>query len=276
MNYFCGQIPFSAMSGKIALIIKYFNHYFLAQSKYELHSPFIYKFYKEILNDHTDYAQYKSVEKLRRRLLQDNRFLSRADLGARSPEFPLQKKLITIRTIVRRSSVSPRNGRLLFRLSHYFRPENILELGTSLGLSTAYLKAGHPEGTITTIEGCREIANEARRNFETLGFGDIVQRTGNFDDLLPGMLAESSPPDLIFIDGNHRKEATLNYFNRFLQHIKPSTVIIFDDIHWSDGMDEAWTAIKRNKDVRVTVDLFTMGIVFFREELSKEDFVIRF
>jgi predicted O-methyltransferase YrrM len=264
------------MSGKFTFIRKYLTYYFMARSKYDLHSPFIYKFYTEIVTDRTEYPQFRVLDNLRKKLGEDHRFLSRIDLGANGQEFPRQKKLTTIRKIVRRSSVSPRNGELLFRLSHNFQPALIMELGTSVGLSTAYLQAGHPESTVITVEGSQEIADEAKRNFNSLGFRNIIQRIGNFDDLLPDILTEFPSPDLIFIDGNHRKEATLNYFNQILQHVKPSTVIIFDDIHWSDGMEEAWNEMKRNPKVRVTVDLFLLGIIFFREELSKEDFIIRF
>ena len=276
MAYFCKPIEGLSMTGKITFIRKYLNHYFQARSKYDLHSPFIYKLYRDVLKDHRQYPQYRMLDNLRRRLSEDNHFLSRVDLGANGMDFPRQKKLVTVRHIVRRSSVSPRIGELLFRLSQYFQPGFILELGTSVGLSTAYLKAGWPECNVLTIEGSQEVADEARRNFNLLGFAGIIQRTGNFDDLLPGILAESPSPDLVFIDGNHRKEATLNYFNQILQHIKPSSVIIFDDIHWSDGMQEAWKEIRRNQKVRVSVDLFSVGILFFREELSKEDFIIRF
>jgi len=209
-------------------------------------------------------------------LMRDQGYMRRTDLGANPRDFPWQKTILPVRTIAKRFSVSPDYGRLLFRLSRYFHPRLTLELGTSLGISTSYLALGNPEGRIITVEGCPEISNEAQQNFETLGIRNIDQRTGNFDQLLPGILSEFNHFDMIFIDGNHRKDATMNYFHQCLQHIDTGSVLIFDDIHWSGGMEESWLEIKHHPRVKVTIDLFQMGLVFFREELSKEDFILRF
>lgn len=209
-------------------------------------------------------------------LLRDQRYTTRTDLGAKAPDFPWQKEILPVKTIARRFSVSPDFGRLLFRLSRHFQPDLTLELGTSLGISTAYMALGNPQGTIITIEGCPEIAKDAHQNFEKLGIRNIDQRTGNFDKVLPDILGEVASLDMIFIDGNHKKDATLDYFRQCLQHINSNSVLIFDDIHWSDGMQAAWFEIKHHPRVRITIDLFQMGLVFFREGLSKEDFILLF
>ncbi len=80
---------------------------------------------------------------------------------------------------------------------------------------------------------------------------------------------------LLFIDGNHQKEATLAYFEKLLPTVHNDSVMIFDDIHWSKGMEEAWEIIKQHSEVRVTIDTFQWGLVFFRREQEKEHFVIR-
>jgi predicted O-methyltransferase YrrM len=243
---------------------------------FDVHSPFIYTVYSQVLNDRTGYHEYMIMNSLWALLLRDARFTTRTDLGARSTGIPWQKNILPVRIIAKQCSVSPSYGRMLFRLSHHFHPALTLELGTSLGISTAYLAMGNPAGKVITVEGCPEIAMEAERNFKRLGISNIDQRMGDFDNLLPGILGETGPFDLIFIDGNHKKEATLDYFRQCLQHITLNSVMIFDDIHWSEGMQQAWFEIKKDPKVKVTVDLFQMGLVFFRDELSKEDFILRF
>ncbi len=264
------------MSEIINILKRYMTYRIKARSKFDLHSPFIYQIYSKILQDKTDFAGYHSINDLWARLIRDHRFLSRIDLGAKGADVRWQKKILSVSTISVRYSVSPKFGRLLFRLAGYFKPGTTLELGTSLGISTAYLAIGNPQGKVITIEGSPEIASEANKNFETLRLANIDLRIGNFDQLLSGILEELRIVDLVFVDGNHKKEATLNYFTQLLNHVHNQSVIVFDDIHWSQGMEEAWSLIKLNPKVKVSVDLFRMGIVFFREELSKEDYVIRF
>jgi len=167
-------------------------------------------------------------------------------------------------------------GQLLFRIARYFQPSVMVELGTSLGISTLYLAMGYPSGQITTIEGCQETSAMAKKNFQLLGLSNVKQFIGSFEDVLPIVLHDLGKVDLIFIDGNHRKGPTLQYFYQCLQHIHDDSVLILDDIHWSDEMEEAWNEIRLNPSVTITIDLFRMGLVFFRKGLSKEDFILHF
>jgi predicted O-methyltransferase YrrM len=79
----------------------------------------------------------------------------------------------------------------------------------------------------------------------------------------------------VFVDGNHQKEATLRYFKLCLPKVHENSLLIFDDIYWSRGMKEAWNEIKAHPEVTVTVDLFWIGLVYFRKGQVKEDFVIK-
>ncbi|HXB92614.1 MAG TPA: class I SAM-dependent methyltransferase, partial [Puia sp.] len=150
---------------------------------------------------------------------------------------------------------------------------------TSLGLSTAYLAGGAPEARVWTVEGAASVADVARKNFEGLGLKNIQSLIGGFDEVLAtqGVLDEMGPIDMAFIDGNHRYEPTLRYFETLVARMSPASVLIFDDIHWSEEMEEAWAAIQNDPRVLLAVDLFFIGLVFFREEFKvKQDFVIRF
>ena len=264
------------MNNKISRFSRFLQHTYCTRSRFDLHSPFVYKLYKEILQDKTIFFEYKKVENVRSAMLNHTGFIRMNDLGSKSTDIRWSKKVVRTRNVARHSAVSPRYGQFLFRLARHFRPEVILELGTSLGISTSYLAAGNPESSVVTVEGCPETADFARRNFEYLGLKNIRQIIGNFDDVLPGLLSETGKMKMFFIDGNHRKGPTLKYFSQILEYIEDDSVLILDDIHWSKDMEEAWEEIRNHPSVKVTIDIFRMGLVFFSERLSKEDFILRF
>ncbi len=185
------------------------------------------------------------------------------------------KKLKKVRDIVRNSAKSPKYGQLLFRLAHHLKSEKILELGTSLGISSLYLGLAVPNGQMITLEGCPETAAKAADNFAALQADHIQLITGEFSGTLPQALQELGSLDLAFIDGNHQKQPTLDYFGQCLEYAHNNSLFIFDDIHWSTEMEEAWQEIKDHPAVSVSIDLFFMGLVFFRKEQAKEHFVIR-
>jgi predicted O-methyltransferase YrrM len=227
------------------------------------------------LNERTIPSGTKSIEALRSKLLKDQTVLQVNDLGAGS--MVNKSNARTIASICRNTSKSKKLALLLHRIVRKYQPATILELGTSLGISTAYLAQANASAKVITCEGSESVATIARRNFADLGISNIEIREGNFDDLIPGIIGELSSIDLIFIDGNHREEPTLRYFNWLLNATGPNTIMIFDDIHWSRGMDRAWEKIKGDHRVRMTIDLFFVGIVLFREEFKvKQDFIIRY
>jgi predicted O-methyltransferase YrrM len=182
-----------------------------------------------------------------------------------------QRKISKIASI---AGISKKRGQLLGRLVRYFDSNNMLEIGTSLGISTASLRLGNPETEITTLEGCQNTGNIAQKSFEKFNFKNINVRTVNFSKTLPEAL-QNVKYDLIFFDGNHQKEATIDYFEQCLLHIHNDSVFIFDDIYWSKGMQEAWQHIKEHPLVTISIDTFYWGIVFFRKEQKKQHFTIR-
>ena len=264
------------MSRKVDAIVGYLKHYLRSQSKYRIHSPFVFDFYKNVLHNSQSYPQYRTINRMRKDLESISRFIKRRDMGARSKDFPGDQRFVRVRDIARHSSVSQKKGEMLFRFVRNYHPGSILELGTSLGISAIYFGLASPDSRIITIEGCIDSAGVARENFDKAGLRNIHVITGHFEDQLKVALEEMQSPDLVFFDGNHKKKPTLAYFEECLKHIHPETVFIFDDIHWSAGMEDAWETICRHPKVKVSIDTYRMGFVFFREELSKEDFILRF
>jgi predicted O-methyltransferase YrrM len=257
-------------------LLKYL-HYRLTSSNgkgHGIHSPFVFSFIKEVLNDKTKYPQYKLIENLRKKLLADNTPVPLEDYGAGS--FSGQGSR-SISSIAERSAKSPKYAALLFRMAKYYQPHYILELGTSLGISTAYLAAADEHSVMVTGEGNFVVASKANNNLDSLGLLNVRIVTGNFDNTLPEMVAAIPRVDLAFIDGNHREKPTIKYFHELLSKVSESSALIFDDIHWSEEMELAWKYIKNHESVMLTIDLYFIGIVFFRPEFKvKQHFTIRF
>lgn len=240
-----------------------------------MHSPFVFRFILDVLNNGKGYTPPQEIELLRGRLQRDKRLLQVTDLGAGARK---GEKLERSVQQVAASALKPRRyAQLLYRLVCRYQPASILELGTSLGITTSYLAAANPQARVVTIEGSAAIRQVALGHFAALGLSNIQSLEGNFDDLLPEVLAQMPYVDLAFVDGNHRLEPTLRYFQQLLEKAHNDTILVFDDIHWSAEMERAWAEIKKHPSVRCTVDIFFLGFVFFRSEFRvKQDFTIRF
>lgn len=252
----------------------YIKHILNAKSRHGTHSPFVYNLVDKVIYDFKNKPEYQKVEKLRESLLKDPRSISVTDLGAGS--HVNNQRVKKVRAIAKNALKPKKLAQLLYRLAKEFKPNNLIELGTCLGVTTAYFSEALPYASITTMEGCPQTAAIAQENWEKLSLKNIKVEVGNFDDTLPALIKQQDQLDFVFIDGNHRKKATLKYFNLCLPKVHQDSVIIFDDIYWSKGMEEAWNHIKAHPDVTVTIDLFWIGLVFFRSGQAKQDFKIRF
>lgn len=196
------------------------------------------------------------------------------DFGVGAGKKAYSTQILSLGKIVRMRSHSESRLRLLYRIAKYYLPENIIELGTGAGISTSYIKKGAPNSKMTTLEGCASLAARANESLLELGFEDIKIAVGNFEATLDNVLNSYNQLDFVFFDGNHRKEPTIRYFNKCIERSNENTIFVFDDIHWSAGMEEAWEEIKKDSRVIVTIDLFWFGIVFFRTGIEKQDFIL--
>lgn len=265
------------MYSKFQLSFKWLKYYMLASNRkgHGIHSPFVYELVSEVLNDKSSYYAYKKIEIIKKNLRSDNRILKIIDLGAVGERNGVSVKKIS--ALAANAVSTEKFGRLLFRLANFYRSATIFELGSSLGISTAYLASADSLSRVLTIEGSASVSEIAKENFQQLGLKNIIQVVGNFEDVLSNQLALNPPPDLVFIDGNHRKRPVLEYFEQFLNNISSSSLIIIHDIHWSWEMEEAWAIIQANPRVKMSIDIFSAGLVFFREEFQvKQHFKIRF
>ncbi len=256
---------------------KYLLYYFTASNGkgHGIHSPFVFDFVTSVLNDNRHFYAYQTIEALRHQLCNDKTILQVDDFGAGSVKQKSGHR--SVASIARNSVKSKKLSQLLFRVVHYYQPKTIIELGTSLGISSAYMALANPNGRVITMEGAVSVAKVATYYHQWLQLNNIEMIIGRFEDKLPGILQSIDCIDFAFIDGNHRLEPTKNYFQRLLLNSTSHSIFIFDDIHWSSEMEEAWNFIQQHPSVTATIDLFFFGIVLFRPEFkSKQHFVIRF
>jgi predicted O-methyltransferase YrrM len=258
----------------LKFITDYLKHRITAKSRHGTHSPFVYKLVDEVIYDFSVKKVYHDIEQQRKKLLHDDTIITVTDLGAGSHLNKNRTKKIS--QIAKNALKSPRLAQLIYRLAQNQQPQNIIELGTCLGITSAYLAKAQPNCKVLTIEGCPETAAVATQNFVDLNLSNIELQVGNFNDVLPEAIINAEKLDLVYIDGNHTKAATLNYFNWCLPKIHEKSLLIFDDIYWSEGMKAAWQEIKNHPQVTVTIDLFWIGLVFFKKGQVKEHFKIKF
>ena len=258
----------------LQLILRYITYFVTAKGKHAAQAPFLYEFITQVINESTDDENCNSIEALRKELCQSKKEIQITDFGAGSTIN--NSKTRKIKDIAKNSAKNAKFGKLLYRIIQFYKPKNILELGTSLGISTSYLAKADTNANVFTFEGCPATATIAQENFNKQTIKNISITLGDFNLTLANKLKEILTIDLAFIDGNHQKKPTIDYFKQCLKYANNNTIFIFDDIHWSQGMENAWNYIKEHEKTTLTIDLFFIGIVFIKSELSKENFTIRF
>ena len=256
-------------------MLKYFFKFLLAsKNEHSLHSPFVFDLYTKIVKDKKRLPIQAEIENLRKKLLKNKSVIEITDFGAGSQIYKTNHR--QIRQIAKSAEKAPRFGRLLFRLIQHFKPSTIFDLGTSLGITTLYESKAYESGKVFTFEGCPETAKIAKENFKTLNCENIEVIIGNLDETLSEKLNEIEQLDFVFFDANHRYEPTVRYFEMCMTKANEETVFVFDDIHWSDEMHEAWQYVSNHPSVMISIDLFFIGLVFFRKNQPKQYFILRF
>ncbi|MFV8372873.1 O-methyltransferase [Flavobacterium sp. LB2P74] len=252
-------------------IKSYLQFLWHSKNEHAVHSPFVFSLLTKCFYDKKSKPEYAILRKYRNSLLANNNTIEITDFGAGSKVFKSNTRVVS--KIAKTAGITSKRAELLFRITHYFQPNSILEIGTSLGLATSSLSLGNLKAEITTLEGCSETAKIAQNHFNQFGLTNINSEITEFNSYWDKL--QTLNFNLIYFDGNHSKKATLEYFGLLLPTITNETLWIFDDIHWSPEMEEAWEIIKKHTNVTVTIDTFQWGLVFFRKEQPKEHFVIR-
>jgi len=259
----------------LKLILSYLNYQLTSFTEHDLHSPFVYNFYMELIKNKNPYDDFEKLNNMRKELLLNETVLSINDFGAGSKTWLTNQR--KIKQITKKGIAKKKQAEFLYKLINKFKPKSIIELGTSIGLTTMYLSLPLKKSTVYTIEGCTEIFAYAQQFFKKNGLKNIHSYQGQFKDIFPKLLSEIDVLDLLYVDGNHTYEATKANFEIALTKKNAQSIFIFDDINWSKGMQQAWKEIYAHHEVTLSLDFFYFGIVFFRkEQLHKEHYYLKF
>jgi predicted O-methyltransferase YrrM len=260
---------------ELKTVLKYINYRLTAFTEHDLHSPFMFNFYMELIKNKHPFNDFKELNSIRKQLQNNTSIIEITDFGAGSRKLNSNKRAIN--QIAKHGIAQKKQAEFLYRLINKFNPNTIVELGTSVGLTSLYLAKANSKSTLYTIEGCPNIFQFSKKLFSETGIKNIQSINGNFNEEFPKLLSQLNTLDVLYIDGNHAYEPTMNYFKMALEKKNSNSIFIFDDIYWSDGMEKAWKEICAHPEVTLSLDLFYFGIVFFRtENKNKEHFVLKF
>ncbi len=255
------------------ILRSYLRHFF--RSRYwrghGVHSPFVFEFVREIVNCRHSFYHFDIVEDYRSRLISNHRTIFFEEMGSGKPGIT-QKK---ISQLAKNSAVSRKYGRLLSRIVAFVKPRIMLEIGTSLGVGSLYIAMAAKSSEFVTLEGNPECASIASKALAANGCKNAKVVVGNFDNTLASVLDGVDTLDFVWFDGNHSYSPTINYFNQCLTKVGNDSVFVFDDIHCSKEMSDAWAYIVAHPAVSVSVEMYRIGVVFFRKECRKQNFRLR-
>lgn len=259
-------------SAKIHSLKQYILYAFRAKTKYKVHSPFVFNFIRDILessdgkNSQLPHDLFNYYAKYNKKI----DIIQNAGEGS----LVLKNEAIKLSSLIAKIGIPKKYGNVLFNICYHYNCEEVIELGTSLGISTSYL-AANKACNVQTIDANTPIQALAKKAFLKLNVQNISFINARFDEVLEEICSETATISLLFIDGDHNKEATIRYFETCLPYIQENTIIILDDIYWSEGMTQAWNHICKHEDVQLSIDLYRLGILFFRkEQKQKEHFTL--
>ncbi|KQB99644.1 O-methyltransferase [Pedobacter sp. Hv1] len=239
-------------------ISAYFRHRLKAKTRHGTHSPFVYKLADEVIYDFSSKKVYEEIEAQRKKLLNDDKTASKVGKRAKN------------------DLRSPRLLQLVFRLVAYHQPKQLIEIGTGFGITTAYLAKACVNANVLALVDTAEVARLTKQNLATIGVNNTTLELGKLEETFKMAIAKTTTLDLVYIGGKNDKDFSLTAFNLCLTKANEHTVIIFDQIYWNEEMQSAWQTIKNHPQVSITIDLFWLGLVYFRKGQAKEHFKLKF
>jgi len=248
-------------------IKSYISFIIKSKNKHGVHSPFVFDLITKCFNKKNPTNFDQLFLKYKKELFKNSSTINVTSNGTISNMRQVSK-------ISKSTGISNKSAKLLIKLMQYYKPTSVIEIETSLGLSTAALSISLPNSSITTIEECTETGNISQNLFNKYQFKNIKLIIGNFNETLAKQLNKNTF-DFVFFNGNHTKKATLDYFKLSLSYIHNNSFFLFNNIYRNFEMKQAWEEIKKNPSVTVTIDTYQWGLVFFRKEQQKEHFTIR-
>ncbi len=253
------------------IALEYIRYLAKAKGRHGIHSPYVYGIQDKCLTYKLPGDVLKQREQFFFSLNNDNSYIQVSDHGVGSKKLSEKRQ---IKAILNHSSSKGKYADFLYRISSYFKPQNILEFGTSLGVGSLHLQLGNPNAQLITVEGCEQTSQTARKHLNGIGLYSVQFIHSTF---MAYLRSDNIPCfDLIYIDGHHDGEALKEYVKRLLPYSHADTLFILDDIRWSKSMLDAWKFLASSSDFNLSLDYFRMGILVRRPQQAKEHFVLRY
>lgn len=251
-------------------IKSFLRHWLLRVDEHSIHSPFFFDLYEKVIRNKQGIPDFRDIEAVRQKLLASTTEIEVVDLGAPSHYFTGSKRPLSQ---VAATSASPVNhARLLYRLATYLQATLLVELGTSVGMTTLYLSRV-PNARVITFEGNPQLIDVAKTHVELFQATNIQIVEGQLDETLHRFLQQPAKIHLALLDANHRYEPTVRYFNLLMKRMTEKGVVVIDDIYRSEEMARAWQELKSHELVYGSVDLFTCGILFLDPALNRQHYI---
>lgn len=236
-----------------------------------VHSPYVFDLLTKVIEpDERQNFVFFDIANYRRMLKNHGGIINREPVNG-EPQTP-----ISVRSLAKQAAVPAHLGRLLYRLCQHVQPKNVVELGTSLGVSTLYLATGASKGMVHSIEADSQVLSVTEEGFKIFKCSNIRIYKGTFAQQLPPLLKQLKQVDMVFVDGHHQGEALLNYLDMIIPCTTDTSMVIIDDIRWSDDMEEAWRKACADERVSISIDLFRCGLLLFRKGIVKQHFNLRY
>lgn len=241
----------------------------MALTRYDVQSPFVHDFTEQVLEDKRSFYALDRIHRVYRRLKKEKRKIPNSHWGAGSQK--QRGKEVRVSDLIRQSSCTPGKGELLFRLAAWHKPTSMLELGTQLGLSAAYLAAGRQSARMTSLEGHLPYVEWAQKNLDHLQLSHVKVLRTSFEEWIAEPGNHLAPIDLLYLDGDHRQKQILQYLQALRPRMSSKALVIVDDINWSAGMRKAWNEMKALPEVSLSIDLFHVGLLFFQKGRKEKE-----
>lgn len=251
-----------------------FVEYFLkVVDQHSLQAPFAYKFYTQLIRAIKHSAGIGKIEEIRESMLKDQTVISGHDYGAGS-RIICKNKVKTVSSIAQTGISSKKDCIFLSEVANIIRPGTCIELGSSLGIATAYLSKVDSVQAIYSFEGNKMLATMTRDMLKQLNVGNTKIIHGNIDVELPRILDHIDHLDFALIDANHTEKALLSYYNMLCQKMSDDGIIIVDDIRWSIEMYFAWKKLVNMKEVMLSMEFLNKGLLFFKKGVCKQHYIL--
>ncbi len=253
----------------------YFNYFLNVTDQHSLQAPFIFNLYTNLIQGIKNNNGIEEIEVIRKSFLKDHTKIRGIDLGAgsRVTKSGYDK---TVAMIAKHGISSKKDCIFLSELVKRIQPKTSIELGTSLGIATAYLANSIKHGSIFTFEGNEALVQKSKYVFHLVNCENVHLIKGDIDDMLPGQLTQLDKVDFAIIDANHTYRALLRYFDLLKVKMGDSGVMVIDDIRWSVEMYSGWKKLILDEAVTTSIEFLNKGVLMFKKRIQKQHYILSY